>query len=251
MKAIIIDDEEQSHEVLKLLLKTYHPDIQLVASGYNVAEGLALIRAHNPDLIFLDIEMPDGTGFDLLEQVGTPKFMVVFITAHNKYAVSAIHFGALDYLLKPLTSESLAYALERVREKRLEGMALEQLKMVFESFQQLRQNKRPARMIVSTMEGIHYIPIADLIRMEAQVNFTEIFYDGAKKRMIAAVNLGVYEEQFESYPELMRVHRSHMVHLLKVNTFVRGEGYLLMKDGSKVPVARGYRDEMLGRLGGI
>lgn len=248
MRTIIVDDEPQSHEVLKKLLATHHPDIQVVASGYNVTEGLGLIEVHRPDLVFLDVEMPDGTGFDLLEQVENPRFMVVFFTAHNKYAISAIHFGALDYLLKPLSSDALASALNRVREKRVEGLALEQLKMALEAFQQLHQNKRPARMIVSTLEGIHYIPVADICRLEAHVNFTEIFYEGAKKRMIAAVNIGVYDEQFDPYPEFMRVHRSHIVNLLRVTTYVRGEGHLVMRDGSEVPVARSSREELMKRL---
>ena len=251
MRTIIVDDEAQSHEVLKSLLKNQHPDIQVVGSGYNVAEGLDLVQTYHPDLVFLDIEMPDGTGFDLLQRVGSPRFMVVFFTAHNKYAISAIRFGALDYLLKPLDPDSLAEALNRVREKRVEGLALEQLKMVFDSFQELQHNKRPGRMIVSTLEGIHYIPVADISRMEADGNQTEIIYEGARKRMIAAVNIGAYEEQFESYREFMRVHRSHIVNLERVETFVRGEGYLLMIDGSKVPVAKAYRDELLKRLGEI
>jgi len=251
MKTIIVDDEMQSHDVLQTLLQDQHPDIQIVASAFSVEQGMDLIRAHDPDLVFLDIEMPDGTGFDLLQKVGAPRFMVVFFTAHNKYAIQAIHFGALDYLLKPLTAEPLAEALRRVREKRAEGLALEQLKMAYDSFQQLRQNKRPARMIVSTLEGMHFIPVADIIRMEAQVNFTEIFYENAKKRLMASVNIGVYEEQFEAYPELMRVHRSFIVNLLKVDTFVRGDGYLLMKDGAKVPVSRICRDDLLKRLAEI
>ncbi len=248
MNTIIIDDETNSHEVLRRLLKSHHTDVRIVASAYNVAEGVQLIRDHQPDLVFLDIEMPDGTGFDLLHRIGNPTCMVVFITAHNKYAITAIHFGALDYLLKPISAEALEYCLTRVREKRTEGMIIEQIKHTFESYQQLQQKKMPTRMLVSTLEGIHYIPVADIVRLEAQLNTTEIFYNGAKKRLIASTNIGSYEEQFEPYSSFMRVHRAHMVNLMMVNTYVRGDAYLLMNDGSKVAVSRENRDELLKRL---
>lgn len=248
MKTIIIDDETNSHEVLRRLLGNRHEDVQVVASAFNVAEGVQLIQAHQPDLIFLDIEMPDGTGFDLLQRLGVPSCMVVFITAHNKYAITAIHFGALDYLLKPVSVEALDYCLNRVREKRNEGMIIEQIKHAFESYQQLQQKKMPTRMLVSTLEGIHFIPVADIVRLEAEQNTTEIFYTGAKKRLIASMNIGAYEEQFEPYSYFMRVHRAHLVNLLMVDTYVRGEANLLMKDGSRVAVSRENRDELLKRL---
>ena len=248
MKTIIVDDETNSHEVLRRLLGSHHTDVQIVASAFNVAEGTQQIREHQPDLLFLDIEMPDGTGFDLLQRVGNPAFMVVFITAHNKYAVTAIHFGALDYLLKPISAEALEHCLTRVREKRNEGMIIEQIKHAFESYQQLQQKKMPTRMLVSTLGGIHFIPVADIIRLEAQQNATEIFYIGAKKRLIASTNIGSYEEQFEPYSSFMRVHRAHIVNLMMVDTYVRGDAYLLMNDGSKVAVSRENRDELLKRF---
>lgn len=248
MKTIIIDDEPGSHEVLRRLLASRHPDVQIITSGYNVAEGLGLIREHQPELVFLDIEMPDGTGFDLLQQLGNPGFMVVFITAHNKYAITAIHFGALDYLLKPVSPDALDFCLTRVREKQHEGMIAEQIRHAFESYRQLQQKALPSRMLVSTLEGMHFIPVADIIRLEAQHNSTEIFYLGAKKRLIASVNIGSYEEQFEPYRHFMRVHRAHLVNLLKVDTYVRGDAHLLMNDGSKVAVSKENRDELMKRL---
>lgn len=248
MKTIIIDDEPGSHETLRHLLARRHPDVQVIASGYNVAEGLALIRAHQPELVFLDIEMPDATGFDLLQTLGTPGFMVVFITAHNKYAITAIHFGALDYLLKPVSPDALDFCLSRVREKHHEGMIAEQIRHALESYRQLQQKNLPSRMLVSTLEGMHFIPVADIIRLDAQQNSTEIFYVGARKRLIASVNIGAYEEQFEPYSHFMRVHRAHIVNLLKVDAYVRGDANLLMNDGSTVSVSKENREELVKRL---
>jgi two-component system LytT family response regulator len=103
-------------------------------------------------------------------------------------------------------------------------------------------------MLVSTLEGIHFIPVDDIVRLEAQQNSTEIFYTGAKKRLIASMNIGAYEEQFEPYRSFMRVHRAHLVNLMRVETYVRGDAHLLMNDGSKVAVSRENRDELLKRL---
>lgn len=247
MKAVIIDDEKQSHEALLSLLQN-HSDIEVAASGFNVQEGLGLIALHQPNLIFLDIEMPDGTGFDLLQQIDRPEFMVIFITAHNEYAISAIRFGALDYLLKPLSQSLLTEALARARERRRTDLLTERLKLVYESYQQAPLRHLPTRMTVSTLEGIHFIPVADVVRLEAHVNATEIVYLHAKKRMIAAQNIGAYEEQFKPYLQFLRVHRSHIVNLEMVESYYRGDSYLQMKEGSKVPVARGKRDELLELL---
>ncbi len=250
MKAIIVDDEQQSHEVLNNLLAQNHPDIKVAASGYGVREGLQLIAAYQPDLVFLDVEMQDGTGFDLLERTGRPNFHVVFITAYNKYAQDAIRFGALFYLLKPLQTDLLAEALGRVREKQEEKATIEQWKLSFEAFQQFQQQQLPKRMIVSTMEGIHFIPVEDIIRFKADGNTTDIYINGWKKRLIASVNIGEYVKQFDSYPNFMKVHRSHLVNLNYVAMYSRSDGgYLVMKDGTEVGVSRLFRDGLLERLG--
>ncbi|MEZ4960054.1 MAG: LytTR family DNA-binding domain-containing protein [Saprospiraceae bacterium] len=249
MKAIIIDDEPQSQEVLKKLLEKGHPDINVAACGSNITEGFALIQRHQPDLVFLDIEMPGGTGFDLLEQIGHPSFYVVFITAHNQYAITAIRSGALDYLLKPVTSETLGKAMGRVHEKYEEKLSTEQWKVAFEAFQQARQQQLPTRITVSTLEGIHYVPIEDIVRFEADGGQTEIFINGSKKRLIASLNLGGYVEQFEPYPAFMQVQRSHLVNLYFVDRYVKTDGgYLVMKDSTLVPVSKLYKEELLRRL---
>ena len=252
MKAIIVDDEQQSHEVLKILIEKGHPDIHIGASGQNVREGLALIARHRPDLVFLDVEMPDGTGFDLLEEIDQPDFHVVFITAHNKYAQDAVRFGALDFLLKPVQTDKLAEALSRVRDKQEEKATVEQWRLAYEAFQQFQQQQLPRRMSVSTMEGIHFIPVEDIIRFKADGNTTDIHIEGRSKPLIASVNLGEYVRQFELYPQFMKVHRSHLVNLNFVDMYSRSDGgYLVMKDEASVDVSRQYREELLNRLGGM
>jgi len=249
MKAIIVDDEEKSHVALSQLLKGNHTDVEVLANAYSVQQGYELALSHQPDLVFLDVELTDGLGFDLLKRIEKPAFNVIFITGFNKYAVSAIKFGALDFLLKPISLQDLTLALDKARLRLHEKYTVEQLQIALEAFHNSRNKKLPSRMSISTLEGILYIPVKDIIRLEAQANFTEFFVENHKKRLLASKNIGEYEEQFELYDELMKVHRSHLVNLLKVERFVRGDGnYLKMTDGATIPISKVLRDEVLTRL---
>lgn len=248
MKSIIIDDEELSHSALNRLLKA-HPDIQVVAAGYSVAEGLDLIARYQPELVFLDVEMPDGAGFDLLQRVGKPGFYVIFITAFAKYAISAIRFGALDFLLKPISPEDLAGALQRARERKEEKLSTGQLDILFETLRLLPEKKLPSRIGIPTNEGIIYRRVGDIIRLEANQSYTEFFFAKGQKKVVASVNIGEYEDQFAPYRDFMRVHRSHLVNLPYVEKYVRGDGgYLVMQDGAMVNVSKNYKEELLNRL---
>lgn len=249
MTAIIVDDERQSHQVLEALISAHFPDLQILASAYSIKEGLELIQTHEPELIFLDIELPDGLGFDLLKEFEAPDFSVIFITAHNHYARTAIRFGALDYLLKPIAKEELGVAIAKANQKKEQSVSQEQFRIMWETLHQLQAKKLPSRLGISTSEGIHFKSVKDIIRLEAQQNYTQFTLANHKKKLLASTNIGEYEEQFEPYQEFMRVHRSHLINLNFVDTYVRADGgYLVLQDGSEVSVSRGYREELLGRL---
>ncbi len=251
MRAIIVDDELQSHLVLKDLLAKNHPEVEIVATGESVAEGLYLIRKHEPDVVFLDIEMPDGTGFELLEQLEEKDFQVIFITAHNEYAITAIRFEALDYLLKPIIASELKEALRRVKKKLRENISKEQIQNLIDTFSNQGIKKLPTRIAISTSEGILYQQIKDIIRLEAQQSYTR-FHIQNHKNILASVNIGEYAEQFKVYREFRRAHRSHLVNLNFVKKFVKSDGgYLVMQDGSTVNVSRHNRDDLLEGLGGL
>lgn len=252
MKTLIIDDEPQSHHILQKLLSTNHPDIQVLESGESVKSGHELILKYHPELVFLDIEMPDGSGFDLLEKMDKRDFNVIFITAHNQYAITAIKFEALDYLLKPIEKNELALALERARKKHKEKITNEQLSVLKETLQNLELRKLPTRIAISTSDGIHYKLVKDIIRVEAQTNYSEFTLVGTNRKLLASLHLKKYVEQFEFYHNFMRVHRSHMVNLHYVDKYVRSDGgYLVMKNMDKVNVSKAYRDELLENLGEI
>jgi len=253
MRTIIVDDEKQTHEAIARLLQPANTDVEIVGNGYSVAEGLDLAHRHQPELVFLDVEMPDGTGFDLLEKIGKPAFHVVFITAYNKYAETAFRFGALDFLTKPLDPELLSAALDRVRKRQSEQYTLEQLQIALETFHKAKEKKLPKRIAISSSKGLEMMTVDDILYLEADLNYTDFHYLhlGKKNKITASLNLKVYEQHFEPYPEFMKVHRSHIVNLMLVDRYLKGDNALVMRDGGMVPVARGYKEGVEERLGGL
>lgn len=250
MKTLIIDDEKQSHEAMARLIGPFHPDVEIVGNGYSVAEGIALAQQKRPDLVFLDVEMPDGTGFDLLEKMGQPAFYVVFVTAYNKYAETAFRFGALDFLTKPLDSTLLGQALERARKRQTEQYTLEQLHIALETFHQAQARQLPKRIAISNTKGIELISVADILYLHADLNYTDFHFlqGGKKQKVTASLHLKMYENHFEPYPEFMKVHRSHLVNLMMVDRFLKGDQVLEMRDGAHIPVSRIYKDVVAERL---
>lgn len=248
LTAIIVEDEERSQKALITLLSKHHPDIKLLGSANNVEKAYTLLIKKKPDIVFLDIQLPDGLGFDLLERFEKPPFHIIFTTAYDQYALTAIKFGALDYVLKPIDQEELDGALEKTREKQKNLISKQQLQILFETFNNIPEAKLPSRISISTSEGIIYRPVKDIIRLEAQANYTK-FYFSRDKDILASTNLGEYEDQFEPYQNFMRVHRSHLINLHFVDTFKKTDGgYLLMKDKVEVSVSRLYKDRLLERL---
>lgn len=249
LKTILIDDEEQSHQVLRRLLAVGHPEVELIAAGYNVAQGAELLKKYKPDLVFLDVEMPDGLGFDLLRQVDHENIHVIFITAHADYAITAIRFGAVDYLLKPINRTELEKALERVSKESQKGISKDQLDILMETFRNLKETKLPSRIGISTSEGIIFKPIHSILRLEAQQNYTKFIFSEGHKSILASVNIGEYQEQFLPYKEFMRVHRSHIINLNFVEKYVKTDGgYIVQSDGAQIPVSKRYRDDLLDKL---
>lgn len=250
MRTIIIDDEKQTHEAIARLLNPSQMDVEIVGNGYSVAEGLSLAQRCKPELVFLDVEMPDGTGFELLERMGSPAFHVVFITAYNKYAERAFRFGALDFLTKPFSQELLFETLDRVRKRQSERYTLEQLKIALETFQEGQNQKLPKRIVVSTSKGLELMTVADILYLNAELNYTDFLYWklGQKQKLTASLNLKTYEEHFQSYPEFMKVHRSHIVNLMMVDRYLKADNVLVMRDGFQIPVARAHKDDLENRL---
>lgn len=252
MTAIIIDDGEKNHLLLKKLLSYCSVKVEILTSAYSIEEGIQQVKALNPDLIFLDIQFPnDRLGFELLEAFPEPRFQVVFISGYKVYGVNAVGFGALDYLVKPINLSLLDKALQKAEVRHSKRLfSQKQYDVLLDTFHRFNTtDKRPSRISISTQEGIFFREIKDIVRLEAKDSYTEIIFTPGQKDILASINLGEYELRFKSYPEFVRVHRSYMVNLNFVERYVKGDGgYLILKDGRSILVSRKYKDELMKRL---
>ena len=242
IKAIIIDDEVHCLETLSLLLKESCPEVQLLDQCRSAKKGLEAIEKLKPDLVFLDIEMPAMNGFEMLEQFTEIPFAIIFTTSYDQYAIKAIRFSALDYLLKPIDPNELISAVKKVQEQRHLPMA-EQFQMLLKQVQ--GKEHQFNKIAVPTSEGFELIPADQVIHCEANDNYTHFFLKN-KTKIIACRTLKEMEEQLQDFPFFVRVHHSYLVNLNEVTKYVRGEGgYLVMSDSSVVNVSRSRKEALL------
>lgn len=244
IRAIIIDDEHYCVEVLSTLLKKYCPEVTLVASCSSGEEGLKAIDAFQPDLVFLDVEMPRMNGFQLLESLPEINFDLVFTTSYDQYAIKAIRFSALDYLLKPIDREELQKAVNKAG-KRQSSSINQQLQLLLQKINQ--PATRVNKVAMPTMEGLQMINVADIISCASDSNYT-ILHLKDKQKLVVSRTLKEIEEILEEH-SFVRVHHSYMVNLNEVTKYIRGEGgYLVMSDGSHIDVSRSRKDSVVKRL---
>lgn len=237
-KALIIDDEQRTRELIAKMIESFEMDIVAIPKGENVKSGLEAIKEIQPDLVFLDIQMPDGTGFDLLKAIPDKNFEVIFITAHEEFAIKAIKFSALDYILKPVDPEELRAALERA----LETMSGDQKQEPqFEALQHNIQPNQKRRLVLKTQESVHVVELDHIIRCEADRNYTS-FYLTEGKKILVSRTLKDYETLLAGH-NFLRVQQSHLVNLNFVDRYDKGNGgAVVMKDGSEVPLSPAKRD---------
>jgi two-component system LytT family response regulator len=242
LKAIIVDDEPDCCETLSMLLERYCPEVGVTAVCNSGAAALLAIPEQKPQLVFLDIEMPHMNGFQLLEQLPAIDFDLVFTTSYDQYAIKAIRFSALDYLLKPVDREELRQAVQKVV-KRQHPPLPQQLEILLQKLHQ----PATSRIAIPTLEGLQMIPVASIISCRSDSNYTTLYLKG-KQKITASRTLKEVEEMLEGL-SFLRVHQSHLANLDEVSRYVRGEGgYLVMSDGSAVDVARSRKDLLLQKL---
>ena len=242
IKAILIDDEMHCLKTLDLLLGEYCANVQVLEKCNDAVTGLKAIELHKPDLVFLDIEMPEMNGFEMLEHLPQINFAVIFTTGYDQYAIKAFHFSALDYLLKPIEPKELIDAVKKVEEQHHLPMP-EQFEMLLKKIGGV--NSGFTKIAVPTAEGFELISATDVIYFEAESNYTHIFLKN-KNKIIACRTLKKVEEQIQDYNFFVRVHNSYMVNLNEVVRYVRGEGgYLIMSDNSSINVSRNRKDALL------
>lgn len=245
IKAVIVEDEMRNAQALRTLLLEYCENVEVSAMAQDVASAAKVIKEHEPDVVFLDIELPGASGFSLLDYFEKIDFEIIFTTAYNQYALKAFEVSAIDYLLKPIGIKALHNALAKVREQK----SLQALKERYYADRLDRAMNRISRIGLPTMEGILFVKLDEIIRCEGDNNYTTFFLQD-KTKILVSKTLGDYEELL-STEGFYRAHRSHLVNLQHIKKFLRGRASrLVMDDGSEVEVSTRKRDDLLNRLSG-
>jgi len=246
LRAILIDDELNSLQNLQQKLEGFCPDVAIIALTQKPEEGIVLIRQHQPDVVFLDIEMPRMSGFRMLEQLGDYDFDIIFTTAYNHYSIDAIRISAFDYLVKPIGIEELQHAVERLS-KSLHRQTKEKIDILKKSLND--SHSQEDKIAISTSEGIEFIPIKNIIHIESKSNYSKIFLTDNKSMMVTKI-LKDFEEMLLPY-NFYRVHNSHLINLTYIQKYVRSEGgHVMLQDGTLIDISRRKKEEFLKMIGG-
>jgi two-component system LytT family response regulator len=246
LKSILIDDEVNNVELMSNLIRLYGGNVSIVATADSVGSGYEKIMEHKPDVVFLDVEMQDGTGFDLLTRLGTIDFKVIFVTAHEQYAIDAFRFCALDYLLKPVAPAQLIAALEKAQQAINKTDQDAQLKALLNNLSQ--QAARKKKMVFKTLERIYTVNINEIIRMESDGSYTSVYLTDGKKILVSRLL-----KEFDvllSAEGFLRVHQSHLVNMEFVFCFEKQQNHIVMQDESIVPVSSRKKEYVLNLLNG-
>ncbi len=240
MRAVIVDDELFARQSLESILLDYYPEIRLVGQADSVQQAVDLIKEVNPDLVFLDIDLPDGTGFDVLSILKTFQFKVIFVTAHHEYAIKAIKFSAFDYILKPVNPMELKVAIKRVIDEK------DNNKIKMDAFIHNLQNQKieDKKIVLKTSESIYLIGVRDIIRCEADNNYTSFFLNTGE-RIVISKGLKEYDEMLSSYG-FFRVHQSHLINIRCISRFDKKEGgFIVLSDKTQIPVSQRKKQKLL------
>lgn len=242
---IIIDDEEKGRLALRKKLQSYCPSVTILAEAGDGLEAIAAIKEHHPQLIFLDIEMPRMSGFDMLNAIKEKDFHVIFTTAYDQYAIKAIKYAAFDYLLKPIDIEELQTAIRQVEEK-VNIQTSSQAELLKENLH--HPKKLLNRLAIPTLDGLLFFDISDIIHLEANSNYTNIFFTN-KTKVVASKTLKEFEELLPT-TIFFRIHHSYIVNLNYVKRYIRGDGgQIELQNGMYVDVSRRKKEEFLKTIG--
>ncbi len=248
IQALLVDDEQNSRDTLKGKLELFCPEVEVVAEANSVASAQEALQSHKPGLLFLDIELAGESGFDLLQSLnesGSEIPAVVFITAHDEFAIQAIKFSALDYLLKPIDPEELVKAVRKAEEEQGLPSKATSFNVLVENIRKAADS--PKKVVVPTSDGMHVIKISEIIRLESSSNYTT-FHLHNQKPLLASKTLKEFDGMLHGY-SFNRIHKSHLVNMNFVKRYVQTDGgYLILEDGSQIPVANRKKEQLLSIL---
>ena len=245
IQGLIIDDEKKCVSLLEKMIQQHFPDIQIAGTATQPEEGIRLIRQLEPDLVFIDIEMPKKNGFEVLEATRDIPYEIIFTTAYNQYAIKAIRYSVLDYLLKPIEAEELVLAIQRFKSRQRKNERSQQIDLLFNN---LRQLTHPYQKIsVSTTEGLIFLYIPDILYCEATGSYTT-FYLKNKEKLVTSRTLKEFEELLHDHA-FYRIHHSYLVNINEITRYIKGDGgSILMSNGIEVPVSKRKKEEFLKKL---
>jgi len=246
IKALIVDDEQKARNVLRHHVEQNCPQITELREAESVDAALGVMGEFKPDIVFLDIEMPHRNGFDLLSELGTPDFHVIFTTAYHHYAIRAIRFSALDYLMKPVDPEELVEAVQRHLEKRLENT--ERKKLLDNLADNMRREEvSKFRIAVPGIDGVLFFMVNEIIRFEADGSYTKIVLTN-RKPLVASRTMKNFEEMLEDF-DFLRIHKSHLVNREHIKGVSSDRDRVILKDATEVEISRRKKPEILALLG--
>ncbi len=244
INAIIIEDELQYAEMVQSLLKENYPDIFLEGCAGSIKEAEELLKSTKPDIVFCDIELPDGTAFDLLRAWDNINFQIIFITAHNQFAVEAFKFSAVDYLLKPIQEELFVKAVDKAGE-RLQLKQMQHIELMLENLNSRKENKR---LVLRTLEQIHIVDIQDIIHLESDNTYTT-FYLTNSEQILVSKGMKDYEEMLVNNG-FFKIHRSHIINLKLLRKIDKSQDEVLLADKTRLPLSTRRKQMLIQILNG-
>ncbi len=247
LDVIIIDDEMNSIELTGAILTDNFPQANILGTTQSPFQGIKMINQLQPDLVFLDVEMPEATGFDILEALPKRKFETIFITAYDKYAIKAFKYSAIDYILKPIDIDEFTGAVNRVLEKKnSEDINLSKFNVLLENL----KAQQPFKISIPSNKGYEYVNINEIMRIEADGRYSVIFLKNSRTITVTKL-LSELIEIIDSL-SFFRPHKSHYINLNFVRMFIKAEGnYIELKDGTQVPLSRNKKDEFIFRMNSL
>jgi two-component system LytT family response regulator len=244
IKAVLIDDDDNLRNGMKSLLFRYAPDIDIVGEADSVETGTELLLQHSPQVVFLDIHLGDGSGFDLLEEVnrkGKLNFQIVFITAHEQYAIKAFRFSALDFLLKPVDPDELEKVIDKIKNVLDKNDNVAHIDLLLENIRKKVTNFK--RIALSNSDGIHLFDVSDIIRCESEDNYTK-FYIKNNKPVLISKTLKEYEDLLTEHG-FERIHQSHLINLSFLKSYIKKDGgYVVMADNTHLPISQRKKERL-------
>jgi len=242
LRTLIVDDEDLARKNLEFLIKDYCPNVEVIGNAASAKEAVRFLKSNSIDLMLLDIEMPNGSGFELLEMIKDEiNFKIIFITAYHEYALKAFKYSATDYILKPINPEELEAGIAKIQAVS-STESKDKIDTLIENVQ--RRGEQFNKIALPSMEGLQFVALDDVIYCESQDNYTQFFLVDGKKIMVSKT-IKFFEDALDD-SKFFRVHRSNIINLKYIDKYVKGEGgYVVLKQGARIPVSRRRKESFL------